>query len=544
MPSHRFKLLFDALRLVVLLVVAIALAPQIDVVPVQSPTHQKSVIGTPMIDEGSPLGPPGGWGPEVAGARLYLSLRKSKLYYGEPLDISLDATQFGVEGPYVRLFNSYDPAFRIELTTEDGKAVPFHLRMRNGLRLEPREPFALGRYFISGKYRVRATFNSVWNPRDPQAWIGQLTSPRIRFHVVDKVETTRDDSDEQATSEESRTIAAAYGPVDAYQDLSHPTLEQVSVAVARIQHKDPSVRIRAIRGLSRTTNTAIISALVRRLNDPFVFWDGYVDPYQSPLVSNEAAEALVWQGPEVIGPLVAFGRDPANKSARSHVIRVLGELPPDPRSVAFLGEVLATHEHTTCCDALQALPKLGHAAEPLLLRTARDKLANGIIRRMALEGLGQVGTAENAGALLVEMLEEANHALAREAATAAGKLGVRAALPALTRIARSESIDQNARYAALWAVVLMGEPKEVDSLLIVLLDKKRNNGVRGMAMSQLAQRRPERVLPHLLDALDDTDWYVRATADTALRGLSGLSTGVGYDPQKPDARKWRNWWKR
>jgi len=49
-------------------------------------------------------------------------------------------------------------------------------------------------------------------------------------------------------------------------------------------------------------------------------------------------------------------------------------------------------------------------------------------------------------------------------------------------------------------------------------------------------------LPTALAALDDPDWYTRVMADYALRGLSGDRAGVGYDPERPDSKRWREFW--
>ncbi|HUR54465.1 MAG TPA: hypothetical protein VMZ71_10060 [Gemmataceae bacterium] len=45
-----------------------------------------------------------------------------------------------------------------------------------------------------------------------------------------------------------------------------------------------------------------------------------------------------------------------------------------------------------------------------------------------------------------------------------------------------------------------------------------------------------------LAALDDKEWYTRVMADYALRGLANDAAGVGYDPAKPDAKLWREFW--
>jgi HEAT repeat protein len=116
------------------------------------------------------------------------------------------------------------------------------------------------------------------------------------------------------------------------------------------------------------------------------------------------------------------------------------------------------------------------------------------------------------------------------------------ALPALKRIALDEAIDQNSRYAVLAGVVRLAERKQAEEVLLGLLGRRTHGGVRGHAMLVLARLDCRRAIPAALDALGDPDWYVRATADHALRGFAGLPGGVGYEAGQPDPARWRRWW--
>jgi HEAT repeat protein len=116
-------------------------------------------------------------------------------------------------------------------------------------------------------------------------------------------------------------------------------------------------------------------------------------------------------------------------------------------------------------------------------------------------------------------------------------------LPTLLGMARDEKLDQNYRYAALWGIERMAERKDAEELFLELIKPGHHNGVRGQAMLALARLDCRKAVPAILDALTDKEWYVRATADHALRAFAERPAGVGYDTQRPDASGWRRWWK-
>jgi len=337
--------------------------------------------------------------------------------------------------------------------------------------------------------------------------------------------------------------ATLFGPVGAHEDLSQPTADQVARAVARLGDADPLVRLRAVRGLTQTSDERILKALVARLNDPF----SYLSPsecraYTFFPVIHEARTAIVWQGRAAIGPLIELGRErPAH---RGDVARLLGEIGPDPRSLAYLAELVSDSTHDGRAFAVEALSRFGKPAAAALLKKASDVAEVHTIRRDAITALGRCGDAKVHGPFLVRLLADQRDEFVGAAAIALGQLKARDALPALVRVARDEKVDQNARYAAMHATVGMAERKEAEALLLELLEPRRHGGVRGVAMGLLAEFDCKKAIPIILDALSDADWYVRARADGALRGFAGWPEGVGYDPQRPNPAPWRAWWKR
>jgi HEAT repeat protein len=336
--------------------------------------------------------------------------------------------------------------------------------------------------------------------------------------------------------------AALFAPVGPHKDLARPTGEQVARVVARLGDPDPLVRLRAVRALTRTGDERILKALAERLADPF----SYTSPsecrgYTFFPVVHEARAALIWQGKAAVGPLIGWGR--AHPAQGGEVARLLGRIGPDPQALTYLAELVNGPVHDGRAFGVQALAKFGPAGGAALFKKARDVAEVHTIRRDAITALGYCGDAKAHGPFLVGMLGDASNEFVWAAATALGKLKDREALPALLRVARDEKVDQNARYAAMHAVVGMVERKEAEALLLELLEPRRHGGVRGVAMGLLAEFDCKKAIPLILDALADADWYVRARADGALRGFAGRPDGVGYDAQRPDPAPWRAYWK-
>jgi HEAT repeat protein len=88
----------------------------------------------------------------------------------------------------------------------------------------------------------------------------------------------------------------------------------------------------------------------------------------------------------------------------------------------------------------------------------------------------------------------------------------------------------------------MAERKEAAAFLLERLGSQ-NAAARGDAALMLAAIGQRDAVPRILDMLADPDWYVRAQADHALRGLAARPQGVGYDAARSDPDLWRTWWK-
>ncbi len=372
----------------------------------------------------------------------------------------------------------------------------------------------------------------IWREGGPLlATFGEPTWNVVRTHVA------RD------TLIKLRLQAALYGPVDPYRDLDRLSAAEIRQIAARLADSDPVVRILAIRSLSKTANQELLKALIERLSDPYFYYAGMVDPARYHVVAAQAREAILYQGDAAIGPLIAFARARQAQAYRGQIIQLLGELGSDRRTFQFLSETLASPSYSERYETTLALTKLGSAAVPMLLGAAQDPKEHENIRREAIRGLGEHGDAKLLGSFLLRMLRHENPQLVGAAAEAAGRLRLHDALTDLTRIARNEGINQNARYRALCAVLQIAERKEAERLLMDLLDKKCHAGTRGVAMAMLAQLDSREAIPTILDALDEKDWFVRTSADRALRAFADRPAGVDYDADHPEPAKWRAYWK-
>jgi hypothetical protein len=88
---------------------------------------------------------------------------------------------------------------------------------------------------------------------------------------------------------------------------------------------------------------------------------------------------------------------------------------------------------------------------------------------------------------------------------------------------------------------MVGE-KTGNRLLLDLTEPKHGKAVRSFVFTRIGQRKVSAALPALLDALADDDCIMRVMADGGLRGLAGRWEGVGYDPDSPEPKKWRDYW--
>lgn len=395
--------------------------------------------------------------------------------------------------------------------------------------------------------RIRAqrivgdTLAPLLRSREWGAVLPQETGPVLALLGEESWNVLRERS-EGPLPEQLPAIAAAFAPVGPYRDLTRPTEKDVAEIVARLRHERPAERVRAVRALTKTADRRVLDALAQRLADSYTYHlHGPGHPVPFALVAHEAAEALAWQGNPAVDAVTAFGR--ANPDSYRRVAEVLAGIGPDKRSAKFLGELMANDSYEVRWSVAEALGKLGPPAAPHLLKAAGDAKELSPLRREAIKALGRLGDAKVHGPFLLEMLKNDNAELQGAAVEAVAGLKLAEALPELMRLARDTKADTYVRCGAMHAVKRLAPRKEAEALLLELLDRKQLAMVRSSAMVQLAFLNCRKAVPPILDALDDADDFVRRTADSALRILSGRREGVGYDPRRPEPQRWRDWWK-
>jgi HEAT repeat protein len=208
-------------------------------------------------------------------------------------------------------------------------------------------------------------------------------------------------------------------------------------------------------------------------------------------------------------------------AVRAQAARMLGEL-GDPRAVEPL---LAQIEDTAdpfrvpvITAALEAIPRLGAAAEPALLRLLEDRTD---VRRRYVPRLlvSAVGTA--AAPVLVGLLDDADDEVAMNAATALGSLRDPAFAPPLQAIVDDPSRPSLLRGVAASALGMSGSPTAYD-VLAPLLGSHDPSLVAG-AIDGLAELGDPRAAP-LIQALLAAGRLDERTARGARLALISLRT--------------------
>jgi len=345
-----------------------------------------------------------------------------------------------------------------------------------------------------------------------------------------------------------RVDAALVGPVPWTGEADQRPADAVRKLVADLNSEEPHVRAVAVRSVPPTSNGELLAALVARLSDSHkVYRVSIGDPAPVHPIADEAGlHAIPRQGQAIIEPLLAFARKENDAWVRWRIFKALGMLGPDPRSLEFVRASIAAADPNELFVAVQTLAKLGPDAVPDLIKLAeagKQEGQNPNIPQIAVEQLAHHGKAQTVGPFLMKMLRQRDWAMVAAAIPFVEKVKSREALPELKRLAQDDTTEQNAQAWAIAAYARMAERKDAAVLLMERLDSTKPSA-RGMAAFQLAAIEWREAVPRILESLSDKDWYVRAQADQALRGLAERPEGVGYNAYDPNPSLWRDWWKK
>lgn len=549
-----------------------------------------ALFGSARADDPDPrslpdvFGKPRAHGPLVEKAFLGLYSGRTDLYFGQPIVVELFGIPATKEGPYVRPFR-YNA--KLTLTDAQGIAVPFELEERgyggsssgevSYFRFLPTKAHSVGGFWKPGTYTLRATVTNAPNPTNPVTLAGAFTSNELKF-VIRAADAPRDELDpkrqlalsnarfgggpsdhfwlhaaglsakaQDAERERLKLSAESWavhvarlGPVTVPQDRALTAAEEKQL-IADLSAEAPGVRARAARSVPRGASKEVFAALLPRLGDSFVERiGGRVQVAEFP-VRDIAAETLVRLGAEVVPALVAAGRGELYAEHRGDVAYILGRIGHHPDAEKWLAELFDGKPDDVQYEAINAVKKWGAAGNELSRRAVARLALPFLVRREAIQALGNSGTLKEDAARLRPFLAAKEDDLQCAAVRALLTLKDAESLPAFERIARDAKIDQNTRYPAVDAVLALA-PKETGDKLLLDIIARPDDRLRGFALQRAGQRTISAALPLALDALDDKDWYNRVMADYALRGLANDPAGVGYDPAKPDAKAWRAFW--
>lgn len=214
----------------------------------------------------------------------------------------------------------------------------------------------------------------------------------------------------------------------------------VSYLASLLADTDPEVRRTAVEGLGKLGQSGAAETLVKALNDP------------DPAVRRTSAWALGQLGEDAadlaLSPLVDRLSDPAEQ-VRLSAARAIGEIGGTEVVVERLAQALKASDATTRRAAVHALLSLDALpAYPALVGALRDDDAE--VRQGAVAALGELADSRAIPLLRERLLRDPAIGVRAEAAFRLGKIGDRAVVADLEKVAAGDA-DAGVRRWARWA---------------------------------------------------------------------------------------------
>src|SRR5438552_239169 len=305
----------------------------------------------------------------------------------------------------------------------------------------------------------------------------------------------------------------------------------VEPLIAALHDEDAWVRCLAVQGLGNMGNTRAVEPLVAALCD------------ENPLMRGFVVEALGKIGESSVEALVAAMRD-ERVEVRCLAVQALGRI-SDPRAVEALIAALCDKNALMRCFVVRALGQIGQAAiealiaalrdddkrvrcgavrslgnigdtravEPLV-EVLRDEAASTLIRRLAVQALGEIGQPAVQG--LIATLHDKGKEVRQDAVQALGRIRDTRAVEPLVEVLRDEAASTLIRRLAVQALGGIGQPA-VQGLIATLHDKGKE--VRQDAVEALGRIRDTRAVEPLVEVLRDE------AASTLIRRLAVQALG-------------------
>jgi HEAT repeat protein len=214
----------------------------------------------------------------------------------------------------------------------------------------------------------------------------------------------------------------------------------VSYLASLLADMDPEVRRTAAEGLGKLGQPGATEALVKALDDP------------DPAVRQASAWALGQLGEDVAGraswPLIGRLRD-CSEQVRLSAAQAIAEIGETEAVVERLAQALKASDATTRRAAVHALLSLdAPPAYPALVEALRDDDAE--VRQGAVAALGELADSRAIPLIRERLLHDPAIGVRAEAAFRLGKIGDRAAVADLEKVAADDA-DAGVRRWARWA---------------------------------------------------------------------------------------------
>ena len=181
-------------------------------------------------------------------------------------------------------------------------------------------------------------------------------------------------------------------------------------------------------------------------------------------------------------------------------------------------DLLAALSHpqkTTRLTAQRALATRGKAAAPALIELLRNGDAEPVARRHALWALDAIDGGEAARELIVQLAQNGEPGIARQAFRQLGQRGVREALPEL--LLRLKDVDASLRLAAATALGRIGSAEAIPALLDALADADLFSRFAAFtALNRIGRGNPA-AWPAIVAGLEQESERVREGGGFALR---------------------------
>jgi HEAT repeat protein len=529
-----------------ILLIALAAAASIQAQPPAQPRK-------PAWEQRDALGRIVPWTDEFKGQRLSLQLPRTRLLFGQPMEVRLASAQAQDKPPYLRVhFDGPQKSATIEFTTDKGETVPFVRRDGGGgagvfgtvneFRLNPTGKFSRNGNLIPGNYRLRVVIDAKADRADGNAWTGKINSNTVDFTVLPTTADGRKDLAPAALRQKAAPLLAALDAADAKKRESaeahleglgfdiHPLLEETLANGTPAQVEAATRVLRKITELKGHAEPAFIG-----LNfGPFTehAWKALID--RGDAIERLRVEAAIF-GPVPFEPEAKLSPEAARKliaqisDASPHVrVAAARAVPLDAGDdvlkalVSLLGDSYSAYRRigpgdpapeSMIADEVRrnVLPRFGKSAIAPVVDWLRKKEIDRTTS-YSIPVLGDLGPDQRSVAYLKEVLAVGEHNSTLTALKVLGQFG-KDGVPLLMESAKNQKFNAILRRVAIEELAHAGDAKTAGPLLLDML-KSDESQLAGAAIQGIDRLKIREALPELYRLARDekTEQNVRSWA--------------------------------